>query len=38
MYGYATDETEEFLPKGVVLSHKLTKGLELLRKIMKFLG
>ena len=32
MYGYATDETEEFLPKGVVLSHKLTKGLELLRK------
>jgi len=32
MYGYATDETEEFLPLGVVLSHKLTKGLELLRK------
>lgn len=32
MYGYATDETEEFLPKGVVLVHKLTKGLEKLRK------
>ncbi len=32
MYGYATDETEEFLPKGLVLSHKLTQGLENLRK------
>ena len=32
MYGYATNETEEFLPKGVVLAHKLTKGLESLRK------
>jgi len=32
MYGYATDETKEFLPKGVVLAHKLTKGLEILRK------
>jgi S-adenosylmethionine synthetase len=32
MYGYATNETEDFLPKGVVLSHKLSKGLELLRK------
>lgn len=32
MYGYATDETEEFLPKGIVLVHKLTKGLEDLRK------
>lgn len=31
MYGYATDETEELLPKGVVLVHKLTKGLEELR-------
>ncbi|OGZ41608.1 MAG: methionine adenosyltransferase [Candidatus Ryanbacteria bacterium RIFCSPHIGHO2_02_FULL_45_43] len=31
MYGYATDETEEFLPKGVVLAHKLVKGLERLR-------
>ncbi|MEA3322924.1 MAG: S-adenosylmethionine synthetase N-terminal domain-containing protein, partial [Patescibacteria group bacterium] len=28
MYGYATDETEEFLPKGTVLAHKLAKGLE----------
>lgn len=32
MYGYATDETEEFLPAGIVLSHKLTRGLEELRK------
>jgi S-adenosylmethionine synthetase len=32
MYGYATDETVEFLPKGVVLVHKLTKGLEELRR------
>jgi S-adenosylmethionine synthetase len=32
MYGYATDETKEFLPKGVVLVHKLTEGLEKLRK------
>lgn len=32
MYGYATDETEEYLPRGVVLVHKLTKGLERLRK------
>jgi S-adenosylmethionine synthetase len=32
MYGYATDETPEFLPKGIVLVHKLTKGLEDLRK------
>ena len=32
MYGYATDETPEFMPKGVVLVHKLTKGLEDLRK------
>ncbi|MFH1564432.1 MAG: methionine adenosyltransferase [bacterium] len=32
MYGYATDETPEFLQKGVVLVHKLTKGLEDLRK------
>lgn len=35
MYGYATDETPEFMPKGVVLVHKLTKGLENLRKINK---
>ncbi len=32
MYGYATDETPEFLPKGVVLVHKLTRGLEELRR------
>src|SRR3989344_5490094 len=32
MYGYATDETPEYLPKGVVLAHKLAKGLENLRK------
>jgi S-adenosylmethionine synthetase len=31
MYGYATGETPEFLPDGVVLVHKLTKNLELLR-------
>src|SRR3989338_5091016 len=28
MYGFATDETPEFLPKGVVLVHKLAKRLE----------
>lgn len=32
MYGYATDETREYMPKGVVLAHKLTRGLEKLRK------
>lgn len=32
MYGYATTETEEFLPKGIVLVHKLVRGLEVLRK------
>lgn len=32
MYGYATDETPEFMPIGVVLVHKLTQGLEKLRK------
>jgi S-adenosylmethionine synthetase len=32
MYGYATDETPQFLPEGIVLVHKLTKGLEDLRK------
>lgn len=31
MYGYATDETEEFMPLAVVMAHKLTKGLEDLR-------
>jgi S-adenosylmethionine synthetase len=31
MYGFATDETAEMLPKGVVLVHKLAIGLEKLR-------
>lgn len=35
MYGYATNETKEYLPKGIVLVHKLTKGLEDLRKFKK---
>lgn len=32
MYGFATDETPEYLPKGVALVHKLTKGLADLRR------
>ncbi len=32
MYGFATNETPEFLPKAVVLVHKLARGLELLRR------
>ena len=32
MYGYATDETKEFLPKGVVLAHALARRLEKLRR------
>jgi S-adenosylmethionine synthetase len=32
MYGFATNETPEFLPKGVVLAHKLAKKLEEFRK------
>ena len=32
MYGYATQETREFLPRGVVLVHALTKGMEQLRR------
>jgi len=28
MYGFATDETPEYLPKGVVLAHKLAKKLQ----------
>ena len=32
MYGFATDETPEFLPKEVVLVHKLAKRLEEARK------
>jgi len=31
MYGYATDETPEFMPLGTVLAHALTRGLETLR-------
>ena len=32
MYGYATDETKEMLPKGVVLAHALARKLEALRR------
>jgi S-adenosylmethionine synthetase len=32
MYGFATDETPEYLPKGVVLAHKLAKRLEEARR------
>jgi len=32
MYGYATDETPEMLPRGVALVHQLTRGLEDLRR------
>lgn len=32
MYGYATKETPEYLPAGVVLVHKLAAGLENLRR------
>lgn len=35
MYGYATNETPEYLPLAVALVHKLTKGLEDLRKTKK---
>ncbi len=35
MYGFASNETPEFMPKAVVLVHKLTKGLEDLRKSKK---
>ena len=31
MYGYATDETPEYLPQGVVLAHALARKLENLR-------
>jgi S-adenosylmethionine synthetase len=31
MYGYATNETPEYLPKGVVLAHALARKLEQLR-------
>lgn len=32
MYGYATDETPEMLPLGVVLSHRLARNLEKIRR------
>lgn len=32
MYGYATNETKEMLPKGVVLAHALARRLEQLRR------
>lgn len=32
MYGFATDETDSYLPKGIVIVHRLAKGLEDLRK------
>ena len=32
MYGYATDETPEFMPLAVVMAHKLAKSLEDLRR------
>lgn len=40
MYGFATDETDEYMPKGVVLVHKLAQGLEELRRSgkLKWLG
>ena len=40
MYGFATSETKEMLPLGVVLSHALARRLEKLRRdgILKWLG
>jgi len=35
MYGFATDETPEYLPTAIVMVHKLTKGLENLRRSKK---
>ena len=32
MFGYATDETEEYMPLSIMLSHRLTKQLEKARK------
>ena len=32
MFGYATDETEEYMPLAVVLAHRLVKRLEIIRK------
>lgn len=36
MYGFATDETPEFLPLAVVKAHQLAKGLEELRRTHKY--
>lgn len=33
MYGYATDETEEYMPLPIVIAHKLMKAYESYRKI-----
>jgi len=40
MYGYATDETLEFMPLPIVLAHKLTRQLAKVRKarILNYLG
>lgn len=35
MYGFATNETPEYLPRAVVLAHKLSSGLEKLRRSRK---
>jgi len=32
MYGYATNETPELMPKAIMMAHKLTQGLENLRR------
>ena len=32
MFGYATDETEEYMPLAVVLAHRVAKRLEIIRK------
>lgn len=32
LFGYATDETEEYMPLAVVLAHRLAKRLEIIRK------
>lgn len=32
MFGYATDETEEYMPLAFVLAHRLAKRLEIIRK------
>jgi S-adenosylmethionine synthetase len=37
MYGYATDETKEMLPLGVVLSHALARKLEEVRRSMELM-